>query len=546
MLHHKARIWILLLLLILVYVVTFSALSVIRHDNFYSSTFDLGIMAQVTWNTAHGRWFETSIDRATNIELIGSYLGNHVRPILLFLAPLYLVWPDPRLLLVLQSVALGLAAFPLYFVVRKQTGDAWAALIVSCCYLAYPALGFLNLVDFHPVAFSIPLIVLAYWALHEERMGLFWGAVLLSLSVKEELVVPIAAWGVVNLLWGKRRRVGLGLVILAGVWAILCFGLIIPTFNEGQPYRFWQLWIKLLGGVSSDQGGTAQSIGSASFETIALYLIHLFLPLGFLPFLGSTGKSQRTPPQEVGVNGKARDLGAAAPEGFSLRKSRRKAPGSFTSFLVALPSLAYLLLGERPAFHSVGYQYPAVLIPWFFLAVSEGLRRLHRPNRHRLYRLGLAFMVFGTLGINIALNPVYLYAREGMFRPEPHHDQIAEALAQIPPDAGVATINRFGPQLADRRVLVALEYPAPLRLDHLEMVDYVLFDLVDCRVVPSPDPRASYGEIVTQVMDTGDFRVRYWAERILLLERGEPAEGEAEAVLTYVADLVEQGRPCWP
>lgn len=504
MLRLKARIWVLLLLLILVYVVTFSALSIVRHNNFYSSTFDLGIMAQVTWNTAHGRWFETSIDRATNTELIGSYLGNHVRPILLFLAPLYWVWPDPRLLLVLQSVALGLAALPLYFVVRKQTGDAWAAFVVSCGYLTYPALGFLNLVDFHPVAFSIPLIMLAYWALQEERMGLFWVAVLLSLSVKEELVVPVAAWGVVNLLWGKRRRVGLGLVILAGVWAILCFGLIIPAFNEGQPYRFWQLWIKFLGGVNSDQGGTAQSIGSASFETIALYLIHLFLPLGFLPFLGST------------------------------------------SFLVALPSLAYLLLGERPAFHSVGYQYPAVLIPWFFLAVSEGLRRLHRPSRRRLYRLGLAFMVFGTLGINIALNPIYLYAREGMFQPEPHHDQIAEALAQIPPDAGVATINRLGPQLSDRRVLVALEYPAPFRLDHLEMVDYVLLDLVDCRVVPAPDPRASYGEIVTQIMDTGDFRVRYWAERILLLERGEPAKGEAEAVLAYVADLVEQGRPCWP
>jgi hypothetical protein len=154
-------------------------------------------------------------------------------------------------------------------------------------------------------------------------------------------------------------------------------------------------------------------------------------------------------------------------------------------------------------------------------------------------------MVFGTLGINIVLNPIYLYAREGMFQPEPHHDQVAGALAQIPPDAGVATINRFGPQLADRRVLVALEYPAPLRLDHLEMVDYVLLDLVDCRVVPTPDPRASYGEIVTQILDTGDFRVRYWAGRILLLERGEP-KGEEEAVLTYVADLVEQGRPCWP
>jgi uncharacterized membrane protein len=495
--------------LVLVYVVVYGALSVARYDTFHASTFDLGVMAQVTWNTAHGRWFETSIDRATNTDLIGSYLGNHVRPILLLLAPVYRLWPDPRLLLILQSVALGLAAFPLYFVVRRQTDDVWAALIVACCYLAYPALGFLNLVDFHPVVFSIPLIFLAYWALQEDRRGLFWIAVTLSLFVKEELVIPIVAWGVVNFLWGKRRRVGLGLVILAGAWAILCFGFIIPYFNEGQPYRFWQLWMKLRGALpSSDQGGTAQSIGSASFETIALYLIHLFLPLGFLPFLG------------------------------------------YASFFVAFPSLVYLLLGERPAFHSVGYQYPAVLIPWLFLAVADGLRRLRRSgrliSRRRLYRLGLAFMVFGTLGINIALNPIYLYARAGVFRPEPYHDQIVEALAQIPPDAGVATINRFGPQLANRRVLVALEYPAPLRLDHVEMADYVLLDLVDCRVVPAPNPRARYADIVAEVLQTNSFRVRYWSGRILLLERGTPLEDETAALLDYVAELEEQDYPCWP
>jgi hypothetical protein len=49
------------------------------------------------------------------------------------------------------------------------------------------------------------------------------------------------------------------------------------------------------------------------------------------------GKSQKTSNRlavgyrlAVGMNGKAGDLGAAAPRGFSLRKPRRKAPGSFT------------------------------------------------------------------------------------------------------------------------------------------------------------------------------------------------------------------------
>lgn len=487
---------------VVLYVILFSVLSVVRYNTLHAKTFDLGILAQVTWNTAHGRWFETSVDRASSAELIGSYLGNHVRPILLLLAPLYRLWPDPRLLLVLQSVALGAAAFPLYAVARRGTGDARAALLIACCYLAYPAVGFLNLADFHPVAFTVPLLFLASWALLTERGWLFWVAVLLALSTKEEMVVPIGAWGMVSLLQRGKRRVGFGLMALAGVWAVLCFSFIIPHFNEGRPYRFWSLWSQLPG--FSEQDGVGGGAGGASVATVALFLVHLFLPLGFLPFLG------------------------------------------LRALVVCLPSLAYLLLGGRPALHSVGYQYPAVLIPWLFLAVVEGLRSVRPVTRRRFYRLGLAFLLVGTVGIQVALNPVYLYAQAGMFRPEPCHEQALEALAQIPPGAGVATINRLGPQVVNRRVLVAVEYPAPFRLDQVQMADFVLLDLVDCRFVPRPDPRAAYADMVEQVLETGQFRVRYWSGRILLLERGAPSEERVEDVLAYVGDLVEQDRPCWP
>jgi hypothetical protein len=335
-----------------------------------------------------------------------------------------------------------------------------------------------------------------------------WIGVLLVLSCKEEMVVPIGAWGLVTLLDRERRRVGAALVVLAAVWAVVCFGVIIPYHNEGQAYRFWELWAHLPGiSAMPAGGGGGQAIARASLPTVALFLIHLFLPLGLLPFYGPA------------------------------------------ALAVALPALAYLLLGQRPSLHSVGYQYPAVLIPWFFLAAAEGLRRLRRHplgGNRRHYRLGLAFMVVGTIGTNIPLNPILVYARGGMLRPEPHHDQAVEALALIPPDAGVAAINQFGPHLADRRVLVRLECPAPFRLDHVAMADYVLLDLVDCRSVPMADQRAGYRDIVAQVLGTGQYGVGYWSDRILLLERGELAEGELEAVLDYVDDLVEQGRPCWP
>ena len=95
-------------------------------------------------------------------------------------------------------------------------------------------------------------------------------------------------------------------------------------------------------------------------------------------------------------------------------------------------------------------------------------------------------------------------------------------------------------------MLVALEYPPPFRLDHVEQADYVMLDLVDCRVVPAADPRARYGEMVVELLATDEYTIRYWSGRILLLERGEPLEDEVEDVLDYVGKLVEQERPCWP
>ena len=119
-------------------------------------------------------------------------------------------------------------------------------------------------------------------------------------------------------------------------------------------------------------------------------------------------------------------------------------------------------------------------------------------------------------------------------------------MEMIPADAGVATINGLGAGLAHRQVLVALEFPSPLRLDHVEQVDYVLLDLVDCRAVEADNPRQEYADIIDQVMNTGQFRPAFWSDRILLLERGSPTDAELAAIRTYTSDLVEQSRPCWP
>ena len=60
---------------------------------------DLSLYSQVVWNTAHGDPFRTSV-----LPFTGNYLGNHFSPIMAVFVPFYLLWPDPRVLLLAQVI----------------------------------------------------------------------------------------------------------------------------------------------------------------------------------------------------------------------------------------------------------------------------------------------------------------------------------------------------------------------------------------------------------------------------------------------------------
>ena len=496
---------------ILVYMVTYSTLAILKHNTFHSYTYDLGIMSQVLWNTAQGRPFEISLDRPMDTELVGSYLGNHVYPILLAVALLYRLWPDPRLLLILQSVVLGLGAVPLYWIARRELRYPWLVIGLIVSYLLYPALGYLNLFDFHPIALSIPFLLFAYWALLERRRAVFWIAIILALTTKEEMIIPIGAFGIYCLTRQQWRRQGLWLLILSVLWGFLCFGIIIPHYNQGRPFRYTELWSHLLSKSParadtriSGQVGTTSLLSRETF----LFLFYLLLPLGFLPLL-------------------APDLLA-----------------------VSLPSLVYLLLGNRPALHRVGYHYPAVLIPWLFLAAVYGMARMEQrlevyPKR-RWEHLPLYLLMIGTLVANLALSPILFHWRSGSLSSTTSSEKINAALAQIPSQAGVATINSFGAHLSHRRYLMDVDMILPMRQDHLQHADYILLDLVDCRAVIVPEPRDAYAQMLFDVLQTQEFGVRYWSDRILLLERGLPLGPEVDELRAYVDELVREQRPCWP
>ena len=151
------------------YAAGFAALSTLRHLSFTTGRFDLGNMVQAVWATAHGHPLAITDLQGEQI----SRLGAHVDPILVAFTPLWWLWPSPAMLLTVQAAAVALGALPVFWLARKHLASERAALGFALAYLLYPAVQWLTLNEFHPVALATPFLLFALWYLDEDRLVAF-------------------------------------------------------------------------------------------------------------------------------------------------------------------------------------------------------------------------------------------------------------------------------------------------------------------------------------------------------------------------------------
>ena len=295
----------------------FAAAAILRHRAHESGRFDLGNMTQAVWSTAHGDLLSVTDVRGEQI----SRLGAHFDPILAALAPLWWLWPDPELLLVVQALALAGGAFPVYRLARKHLGDESAAAALALAYLAYAPVQWLTLSDFHPVALATPLLLFAWWQLDEERVwafALFAGA---ALATKEHVGLTVAAMGIWYAVRHRRPRTGLLIAAAGGVVSLAAVFAVVPHFAAEGSSAF------------------AGRYDEPSLDGRDLaYLSSLLFPLLFLPF--------------------------AAP----------------LAALAAVPELALNVLSSTVTQTSIKTHYAAVAVPALLAATVFGAARLGRPR----------------------------------------------------------------------------------------------------------------------------------------------------------------------
>lgn len=212
------------LLLFLGSLVMMTWVSVTRYSAFNMVSFDLGAMSQAIWRTTQGDPL-----MFTTEGIAFSRLARHVELFYFLLAPLYALRPSPTTLLIFQASLYVFGALPAYSLAQRRLPYRWMALVVAAIYLFYPVGQTAVLFAFHGDTLAMPLLLWAIDALDRGALRGYWVWLLLALSCKFYVAVPVAALGIVLWLQG-RRRIGFNTALTAVVWIGLALIVIRPLF----------------------------------------------------------------------------------------------------------------------------------------------------------------------------------------------------------------------------------------------------------------------------------------------------------------------------
>ena len=397
-----------------VFVAGFVAATWTAHARFGTYGFDLGIYDQATWLLSRGR--------APSVTIRGLDLfGQHAAYIMVLVAPLYRLWADPRLLLLLQVLFLALPAVVLYRVGGRHLGHPAAGLAVAVAYLAYPGVQWAISWQFHPEAIAAGLLALAVLAADRGRYRAMAVWLALAALCGEEVGLVVAGFGLL-LVAGGRRTVGWRTAGAGLGWFLLATYVLEPL-HAGRVTRLFETDYGIVGtgplallGALPTMAGHALQTGMANDGLF--YLLLVFLPLLGLPLLAP------------------RWLWPVA------------------------PALLLNLAAVQPEHHQLRFHYLATAAPLLAAGTVAGLARVRSARRPLLAPL-LVLLVVVACFTSWRYGPAP-WARDPVAIPAGPTDQARrQALALVPEGAPVSAQYNLVPHLGHR--VEVYEFPNPFR-----------------------------------------------------------------------------------
>ncbi|CAD5979154.1 hypothetical protein PCC9214_04473 [Planktothrix tepida] len=521
-----------------------------RYFSFYAS-YDQGIFNQVFWNSSHGRLFQSSLSSAlsTNVVHQGEFpnvsyhrLGQHFTPALLLWLPLYVLFPSPVTLTVLQVTLITVAGLVLYILARQYLEPPLAAFITVSFYAANAVIG-PTLSNFHDIC-QIPLFMFtALLAMEKRWWWLFWVCAVLILMVREDSAINLFGIGIYLILSKRYPVQGVLVCFLSFGYILALTNFIMPLFSADISERFMMerfgqyadgeeaSTLEILWGIVSNPGRLIVELFTPFWGTLK-YLLGQWLPLAFIPAIAPASWMIAGFPLLKLFMAKGESVLS-----ITIRYALTVVPGLFYGTILwwanrqkQLQDKLNLQLNlEGGEISESKVTLPSVKFRRFWLfciGLSLFFSFTSNPNRT------LYFIIPDSIDPWVYIPVTTQWSHVAQFRP---------LLAEIPPDASVATTTYIVPHLSSRREI--LRFPLyQLRNDAGEVisVEYILADLWQLQKygVAFSGDRNSFNEItqrIEQLTNNKEYGIIDFRDGVILMKKGVPSK--PEAVKNYTSFL---------
>ena len=241
--------------IVALFLVAYTVLGIVKHNHFLSG-YDLAIVDQIMWKYA---FFHNPL---TTIQAYPfTYLTtDHVEFIYLFLAPLYWIWNDVRMLIFFQALFFCVSGLPVYAIARKKGLNQLLSLTLLFSYLFFYGVQNALWNDVHSNVFGAGFLAWLLYFLETNNMLGTGVSFFLAITSKEDmafLTLGIGiAWLLQNIFSKQKKRVdkhpsffdhclsfflqnktSLALIFFSLLYLFLVFVVYFPHFTL-QGYRF--------------------------------------------------------------------------------------------------------------------------------------------------------------------------------------------------------------------------------------------------------------------------------------------------------------------
>jgi len=274
--------------LLTIYGAVFLTMALCKYASFSTHMYDLGNLDFALWNMSEAVHQHGLLGLFSAQGL--SRFDAHVEPIYWLFGLQYLVWPDPRGPIIMQTAAIIGFLAGTYLLALEILQHRVKALIVAFVIAAFAPLEFANLFDVHGDVLALPCLIFAILFSVRKQWGKYWVVLLLGFACKEYVGLAAAGFGVTLFHAQKERLQGM-LTTIAGLsYFLIVLIIIIPLHNHGSGSSVISVDFSGIGGNQGIGGmlrfGLSDPIALVKHCATAKNgesLFYLFLPLFFLP-----------------------------------------------------------------------------------------------------------------------------------------------------------------------------------------------------------------------------------------------------------------------